>query len=127
MTVASDLPGGLHFRWYSRNAHSVDLTFPAALGARTFEVRIGEDTITTTVDDDTLSFSVPAITEDTLRQEWSLVETTSDDVTLIGGVIYWSLGYDDSTDTETVTVSVGIIDVTVTAATAISILDGGNA
>src|SRR4051812_42809691 len=114
MALVTDLPGKLDFHWHPRNAHTKTLTWSDVLTGRTFEVRRpGVDAIdVTVVNATTMTFTVPAITRDSLKQPWSLVETTdvNDEVTWIGGTISWSVIYDDDdedNDDVTVTVATG--------------------
>lgn len=110
MTLLKDLPGRLNVMWYPRNDHPVVGTWPEAVDGRTFEVRIEgvEDPIAVDVDGAVVSWTVPAIDQDTLTQSWTFVETTADpDGTVrFGGKIFWDLGYADTDDLEDFTVVV---------------------
>lgn len=131
MPVATDLPGKLTFRWYSYNAHTIVFAWPYSMtGSTVVFRRPGTTDIAVDVADDVLTVEVPPITKTALTQDWSLVDITSDDVTLLGGKVMWALSYDDSPDSTEVAVTLNTEDVTVTVNTGTIIfgtsIDGGS-
>lgn len=129
MPIATDLPGLLTLKWYSYNAHTLVFTWPTSQDGNTLVFRRpGTADIPVDVADDVLTVTVPKISRATLTQDWALVDTTSTDVTLIGGKVMWSVAYDASADTTTTTVTLDSTTVDVTTGTIIfgASVDGGS-